>query len=436
MRASGARPGCATRAPGSAPRSTLYWSLFLFLFHWYDTVVYMKICLVHNLYPPYAKGGAEKVVEKTAQELLSLGHEVFVITTSSDKEYNDVVDGVRVYRRRAGNLYAFADGNKHSFLSRFIWQCVNLFHINQARWVRRILEKEKPDVVHTHNLMGLSFLIPSVIRKLNIPHVHTLHDVQLVEPSGVVLYNKQNSFRYNNSLSFLYSYCTQILLGSPDAVVSPSRFLLDWYKQKGFFKNTKQLSVIQNSLPEMSDKGDKQIYDVTRFLFVGQLETHKGLKVLLEAWKLIVQKQISAQLVIAGSGSLVKEVSEYAVKTDSVSYVGHLTHGQLEDMLYKTDIVIFPSICIENSPTVLFESIMSCTPVIASDMESIREIVQEGREGYFVSVGDSVALANKIIWCVENRDDVTNLSKQMSLVVKQKRAPAEELLDLYKKVRV
>ncbi len=175
----------------------------------------MKISLIHNLYPPYNKGGAETVVVNTAQALISAGHEVFVVSSAPSGEQMDMVHGVRVYRRCAGNVYSFAGGKHHSLIARLIWQCTDMFHVCQASWVRDVLQKEKPDVVHTHNLMGMSFLIPRVIKKLHIPHVHTLHDVQLVEPSGIVIYNKQSSFRYRNPFSFVYKHTVSFLFGSP-----------------------------------------------------------------------------------------------------------------------------------------------------------------------------------------------------------------------------
>ncbi len=393
----------------------------------------MKIALIHNLYPPYSKGGAETVVVKTAQELLSAGHEVFVISSAPSGEQVDMVDGVRVYRRCAGNVYSFADGKHHSLIARLIWQCTNVFHVRQASWVRDVLQKEKPDVVHTHNLMGMSFLIPRVIKKLHIPHVHTLHDVQLVEPSGIVIYNKQSSFRYHNPFSFLYKKVVLYLFGSPNVVISPSQFLLGWYRQRGFFANTKQLLVMKNIQVSVVHMRVKQSTETFSFLFAGQLEEHKGINVLLDAWTQVSKQHVQSHLSIAGSGALESVVAQYASTNTSISYLGRLTSAQLSDELTKTDIVVFPSVCIENSPTILFESIQSGTPVIASDMESVREIVREGVEGYLVPVANSGVLAEKIVWCVENAEKVRALSARMSEVQKQKQASVEELVNVYMK---
>jgi glycosyltransferase involved in cell wall biosynthesis len=46
----------------------------------------MKICIISNLYPPYARGGAEQVVHKMSEELAALGHRIIVITLSPGKK--------------------------------------------------------------------------------------------------------------------------------------------------------------------------------------------------------------------------------------------------------------------------------------------------------------------------------------------------------------
>jgi glycosyltransferase involved in cell wall biosynthesis len=66
-------------------------------------------------------------------------------------------------------------------------------------------------------------------------------------------------------------------------------------------------------------------------------------------------------------------------------------------------------------------------------MESVREIVREGVEGYLVPVASSEALAGKIVWCVENAEEVRALSVRMSEVQKQKQASIDELVGMYMK---
>ena len=182
------------------------------IFH--SSHVLMKVCIINNLYPPYTRGGAEQVVVKTVEGLLLAGHTVVVITTAPKTTISSPYEGeVRrgsnmpvIYRVTPRNLFFYTDAHQHNFFARLVWHSIDIFHISSMRYVEEILKKEKPDVVHTHNLMGMSFLIPRMIRRLGIRHVHTVHDVQLVEPSGIIRKSKEKTWRYQGFHVQLYSW--------------------------------------------------------------------------------------------------------------------------------------------------------------------------------------------------------------------------------------
>ena len=188
----------------------------------------MKICLIHNLYEPYARGGAEQVVKATIDFLLAKDYEVVLFTLTPDKEEILENGNLKIFYLKQKNIFSYFDLSKHNFLFKFVWHILNIFNFSIAKKVFKILQQEKPDVVHTHNLMGLSFLLPKVIRKLKIKHIHTVHDVQLVEPSGIIIKSKENNYRYKCPPIKIYRFLMKTLMGSPEIVVSPTTFLLDF----------------------------------------------------------------------------------------------------------------------------------------------------------------------------------------------------------------
>ncbi|MDO8581577.1 MAG: glycosyltransferase [bacterium] len=217
----------------------------------------MRICLISNLYPPYTRGGAERVVATIAKELQRAGHSVIVITTvpsfaanikalASGGFLHETVDGITVYRIATANLFPYWTIGEHNVVMRFIWHVFDMFAFETAATVRRILRKEKADVVMTHNLKGIGFLVPRAIRRLGIRHIHTAHDVQLAVPSGLIFVRQKPVF----ILLFLmqwYERLTRWLIGSPDVVVSPSQWLLDFYTERGFFSQSKKV-VLHNPI--------------------------------------------------------------------------------------------------------------------------------------------------------------------------------------------
>lgn len=364
----------------------------------------MKICIINNIYPPYHRGGAEQVVVQTVRGLRERGHTVVVITSTPEKDELVEDNGVKIYRINPEMSYFYTDAHKYGIFARMKWHVENIWNRGVARAVDAIIESEKPDVVHTHNLMGLSFLIPQKIRARKIRHVHTIHDVQLVEPSGMILKTREHSFRYHGPHTMLYSLITTRLFGSPDVIISPSKFLLDFYRARGFFANSLCM-VIRNPLTfSLESTYEKRANAKLFLLYVGQIEYHKGISILIDAIEQLDSTEF--ELHIAGGGSLLKEIKERTAHMDLVHVHGRVEKEKLREFYKKADITIVPSLCYENSPTVIFESFSFHAPVLASKIEGIAELIEEGKNGITFEAGNIRELGKKIVWSISHRDEL------------------------------
>ncbi|MEK7623066.1 MAG: glycosyltransferase [Patescibacteria group bacterium] len=402
----------------------------------------MKVCIINNLYPPYTRGGAEQVVVKTVEGLLLAGHTVVVITTAPKTTFSSPYEGeVRrgsnmpvIYRFTPRNLFFYTDAHQHNFFARLVWHSIDIFHISSMRYVEEILKKEKPDVVHTHNLMGMSFLIPRMIRRLGIRHVHTVHDVQLVEPSGIIRKSKEKTWRYQGFHVQLYSWAMKTLMGSPNVVISPSQFLLHFYEFRGFFPNSKRV-VLRNPVTVEVANLPRIPHDGIHFLYLGQIEEHKGIIFLVKTFLGFLNKskvnkipsprepvpsdsreggqgRVSTPvntlvfLHIAGTGSELEHVKQLANNNPNIILHGKVDHNTLPQLFATTDVTIVPSLCYENSPTVIFESFSFGVPVLASNVEGIAELIRERENGLTFATEDQASLMNKLQWCIEHRHEL------------------------------
>lgn len=346
----------------------------------------MKICLINNLYKPYAKGGAEVVVEQTVLGLRLAGHSVVVITTHSDKEASfSEENSVKIYRFRPLNLFYYSDASKHNFISRLIWQIFNLFNFKAAKVVEEILKSEKPDLVITHNLMGVSFLLPGLIRKLEIRHFHVLHDVQLAVPSGLIIKRKENSLLARGPFAAIYTSICRRLFASPDVIVSPSRWLLQFYEKKLFFPSSHKV-IIRNPVDVKIRKEGRRLKSKS-FLFVGQLEKHKGVDWLVDHW---MENKVSQQLHIVGQGSL----KTTDLNEKNIHLHGRLVGAELNKIFAQVDYLIVPSLCYENSPTVIPLAYAHGVPVIVANIGGAGELVEENRTGWLFQAGDKGSFKN------------------------------------------
>mgnify|MGYP001481698211 CR=1 FL=1 len=363
----------------------------------------MKICLLNNLYPPYYRGGAERVVENQVKKLLADGHDVFVITTkpsmSSPKlgpaspnrgEGVPKAEGYRVYRFYPLNIISYYHLNKLPASPRVLWRLIDTFNFHSYFKIKKILRTEKPDIIYAHNLTGLGLLIPRLIKKLKIKYIQTMHDVVGVRPSGLLLFGHESE----NILVKLWTRLNRVLYGSPEEVIFPSAWLNNYYETHGFFPQSKKVVIRNFVIPAdnlLSNKKPKSPDKIT-FLYIGQIETHKGILFLVKTVNELLVT--SYELLIIGSGSQLELVKKLAKENPRIKFLGYQSPDKIKAYLQQADYTIVPSLCYENSPTVIFESLAAGVPVIAANLGGIPELLRVGENGYLFKPGNVQVLSD------------------------------------------
>ncbi len=350
----------------------------------------MKIGIVTNLYPPHARGGAENVIIRTVEQLIVMGHDVFIITGQPKSQGAGPTLGTlsieRIYRFFPRNIYFTLDDHKYPWIVRLFWHIIDAFSGHGASIVTKILEEEKPDVVITHNVKGIGLKIPKAIQRLGIPHIHVMHDMQLVTPSGLKMFGEERDPWYTRPAYAAYRMLCRARLGKPSLVLSPSRFLIDEYHKAGFFKHI-EVRFLPNPSPMVTNivRDAVRLAGPMRLLFIGQLGIHKGLSFLLDAF---AKYDGEARLSIAGGGQLRSLVEERAKYDKRIVHLGYTPPEEVMKFIAKVDAVVVPSLCYENSPTVIYEALSIGVPLIASRIGGVGELIQDGKTGYLFTPGD------------------------------------------------
>lgn len=333
----------------------------------------MKICLINHLYRPFIRGGAENVVETIADGFIKNNNEVIVIATKP-----------RFWRGEMPKLpyRVFYLGSFFSKLSRmpyavrFFWHIGNILDIFTAVKVKRILLKENPDLVITNNLAGLSYLIPSVVKKKKIKLIHILHDIQLLHPSGLLIYGDEK--KIDNFCSRIYQFFLKRLFSQVDAVISPSRWLLDLHTQKGFFSKAEK-KIASNPIKTGTKYEGRGRNGVFQLLYATQIEEHKGIFFLVKAF-LKLQKgnqNLQIKLKIVGGGQGEKKLRELIAGNSDIEYLGRVSSEKVSVEMGESSLLVVPSLCYENYPTVILEGVSNTVPVLAADIGGSREIIDK-----------------------------------------------------------
>ncbi|MFA5022239.1 MAG: glycosyltransferase [Patescibacteria group bacterium] len=374
----------------------------------------MKICLIHSLYQPYTRGGAEVVVDILVREFLKENHDVVLITLGRTNSVTH--EGkLTIYRIKPLNIFSFLDINKKPVWLRFIWHPLDVFNLSSYFKVKKILGKEKPKVVMTHNLKGLGYLIPLAIRKVGIRHFHTVHDVQLSRPSGLILYGREKPFLI---LDKIYEKTIKRLFGNPDVIISPSRWLMGYYQARGFFYESKKM-IMPNPVVfkkvdklETTAKTDGQV----TLLFVGQLEGFKGIIFLINALKKVVPQ--NWQLLIIGTGATEKYVKQIIEGDNRFKFIGRVDQPTLIDYYRQADFTVVPSLCYENSPKVIDESLVANVPVLAADIGGVSEIVKDDYNGFTFAPGNEKNLIEVLEYFLNHTEKISELKKNCFVSVR------------------
>lgn len=366
----------------------------------------MKICIISGLYHPYTKGGAEAVAVEAAAEFKKFGHEVFVITARPFAGLSSLMpelaeeNGIKVYRFFPLNIFFYGNIGKHNFWARLFWHIMDIWNIHAFLGVSKILKKIRPDIVLTHNIKGFGLILPSTLISARREHglaykwIHTPHDVQLVAPSGLLRLGEENKWSHK-----IYSILTRALFCSPNVVVSPSKWLLDFYSERGFFSKSEK-RIVRNPIKNGSTMNVSNSVKNSgfSFLYLGQMEAHKGILFLINAFKEFLKKDNSTLnhkpyiLTIVGGGSLLEEVKRHATGTPEIKVLGPAPHEAIGDLFSSHSAVIVPSLVYENAPSVISESLLCGVPVLASRIGGIPEMVEEGVNGWLFEPGNTEAL--------------------------------------------
>jgi glycosyltransferase involved in cell wall biosynthesis len=353
----------------------------------------MKVCLVNNLLAPWSRGGAETVVEALAQAIAADGHEVVFISTKPVKAGAPETQEQRHYYLPSH----YHSLNKWPYFLKLVWHLLSFANYSRPRELKKILIKETPDLIITNNLIGVGLDLGSLARELNIKHLHILHDIQLLHPSGLVLYGRVGEL--STPLAKLYQRLTRVRLGSPQAVVVPSQWLMNEHIKRGFFAGSIQ-AIIPNPVAKTISAVDNKTRDSV-FLFVGQIEEHKGVRLLLTAWKDFIDRtKAEAKLVIVGDGSLLEFIKKLG--TPQVEFRGRLVGQDLARAYHEASCLVVPSLCYENSPTVIYEATQAKLPVIASALGGIKELLSLD----YLFRPETGALSDKLLWAYKKRGEL------------------------------
>ena len=399
----------------------------------------MRIAFVHPRFPSAEGTGATHSATQIIDGLANAGHDVCVYCPDfpeSESERSEVQ-----LRHLAGNS---SHPHTNTRLNKEISS--------------RLDELREFDIVHSY----LTPLLPSIARVGDNSSVSTF--VTLNAYGGTcakndLLYRDQKQCRskstpkcvncisrtgFDNDDGYLYGTASELLnlrlinsgerrLEYIDGFRAPSAHVRDNYIQFGY--DPEKIAVIPHPVDEdfiIPHKSD--FSEPYNLLYVGALETHKGVDKLIPILSSLSQTDSKFTLTVVGTGSLKKKLRKQAKDyglTELVDLRGFVPNKELPDVYALHDCFVYPGIWEEPLARVYLESLATGTPIVTSTYGSISQIVGDAGKLTDGSIDD---FHNKIIEIISNNDLSTmsqRTNDQISTFCRE--SIVDDLLKLYTK---
>ena len=330
-----------------------------------------------------------------------------------------------------------------------------IYDRNSYRVVKNEIEVFRPDVVHVHNFFYAAS--PSIFyaaKKMNVPAVLTIHNYRLICANALLLRHGQvcelcvnnllplagiryrcyhNSMAESAFVTFVTS--THKLIRTWDKNISRLIVLTQFAKSRfvgsSIRVDEQKLFIKPNFIP---DPGLGETNREDFFLFVGRLSYEKGIDVLANAFAgLPTQK-----LVIIGDAADSQAEMARFLDNSNITLKGRLNKDGVLAYMKRCKALIFPSTWYEGLPFVIIEAFATGTPVIASRLGSMAELVNDKLNGFLFEPGNVTDLQEKIhLFLQTERQDRNALYENARTTYVQNFSPEKHyqtILTLYETV--
>lgn len=297
------------------------------------------------------------------------------------------------------------------FLSRITLAQSTAWSNSAYQMVAKLIDQHRPSVAHFHNTFPV--LSPSVYAACTdkgVPVVQTLHNFRLICPGAMLFRNgrpcedcigrlpfpavRYRCYRDSASATAAISWMIMRnrLAGTfrrrVTRYIALTHFAASRFVAGGLPENriTVKPNFLADPPPPGQGLGGYAVY-------VGRLSREKGIETLLSAWDRI--KNVGLKII--GDGPMRAELEERARQMRvRVEFLGHRPRSEIFRIVGDAAFQIVPSRQYEGFPLVVLEAYACGTPVVASKIGSLDEIVREGVTGTKFVSGDPLDLAERI----------------------------------------
>jgi glycosyltransferase involved in cell wall biosynthesis len=304
-----------------------------------------------------------------------------------------------------------------------------VWNTSAYRELGALIRRERPHVVHFHNTLPL--VSPAgyyAARAEGVPVIQTLHNYRLLCPVALFFRDGRVCEDCMGKAVPWPGVVHRCYRGSRTAsgviatMLTVHRALRTWTEMVDVYVALTEFArnkFIEGGLPagKIVVKPNFVAPDPGRgqggggyALFVGRLAPEKGTGTMLAAWDRLGTR---IPLKIVGDGPLRDQVVEAAARQSNVEWLGHRPVEDVQALMGKADMLIFPSQWYETFGRVAAEAFAAGTPVIAANIGAVAELVEHGRTGLKFRPGDPEDLVTQVEWALSHSTDLRSMREEV-----------------------
>lgn len=363
--------------------------------------VQLQIAVLATTYFPLMNGHA-RTIHNHASGLARRKNEVYLITPMRSSRSEEAIDGVHVLRVSLPQ----PQGS-----SRFVFKLLALIvGLNRIRH-----RTDRIDVVYCLGIVpGIAALLMRPVMRYKV--ALALNDLTLMRDQRLLSHR-------------LYRIMAVLMTRLSDVTIFPTFFARDFVMGIGKIKINKVTVIPSGTDLRFFTSADQPVVQKGLILYAGGIRARKGLDVLIKSMNRISNRFPEARLALVGAGdgrgSLEKLAAELGV-SDRVIFTGRVSESELKQYHSRANIYVMPT-QFDAYATSLVEAMAMGKPVISTRVSAPAEIVEDGKNGLLVQVGNVDELANAI-------ETLLGDERYADRIAKEARRTVEEKYDLEKSI--
>ena len=343
-------------------------------------------------------GGGVTSMNNLTQIFKPIFNDIMLVTTLDQNE------NISIDVKNADNISYYiinhkGGGNKFSRIINVIWSQIRISY-NLLKIIRK---------TNAFLFLGELLVLPMIIGRIFGKKTF------LSLPSSQLQMNKAIGDSFNRELEYIsrlaFIFSSVIIVYTPNII---KEWNLEKYEDKVVFAHEQFLDF--DKFKNVKEIGERE----NLIGYVGRLSPEKGVENFIKSIPVLSKNGMDRKFVIIGDGNLMDKMESYINNNDlnrNTKLLGSLGHDEIPNYLNELKLLVMPSYT-EGLPNIMLEAMACGTPVLATPVGGIPDIISHGKNGFILDDNSPQSIADSVEEILDN-PNYSEISENAEKTVKK-----------------